>query len=76
MILQPRISHMATQKIIEEVPANEPRPKPVTPKDLIDAKVGSKNTVYAGIKSGDIETFNIGSKIFISPTWVRKRLGW
>ena len=57
-------------------PANEPCRKPVTPKDLIEAKVGSKNTVYAAIKSGEIETFCLGGKILIAPAWVSKNLGW
>jgi hypothetical protein len=57
-------------------PATETRRKPVVPQDLIDAKVGSKNTVYAAIKSGEIETFRLGGKILIYPAWVSKNLGW
>ena len=56
--------------------ATEPRRRPVTPKDLIEAKVGSKNTIYAAIRSGEIETFCLGGKILISPTWVSKNLDW
>ncbi len=52
------------------------RTKPVTPKDLIEAGVGAKNTIYAAIKSGEIETFRLGGKIIIAPEWVSKNLGW
>ena len=59
-----------------QTPATDPRRKPVTPKDLIEAKVGSKNTIYAAIKSGEIETFCLGGKILITPAWVNKNLDW
>ena len=67
---------MATQAFKEETSATEPRRKPVTPKDLIEAKLGSKNTIYAAIKSGEIETFCLGGKILIAPAWVSKNLAW
>ena len=67
---------MTSLTIREDNQKTETRPKPVVPQDLIDAKVGSKNTVYAAIKSGEIETFRLGGKIIIAPAWVSKNLGW
>ena len=67
---------MGPQVIEEETQADEPRPKPVVPQDLIDANVGSKNTIYGSIKSGQIETFRLGDKIIIAPAWVKKNLDW
>ena len=67
---------MGAQVLEEETQAKEPRPKPVLPQDLIDAKVGSKNTIYGSIKSGQIETFRFGGKIIIAPAWVKKNLDW
>lgn len=52
------------------------RRKPVTPKDLVEAGVGAKNTIYTAIKTGEIETFRLGGKIIIAPEWVSKNLGW
>lgn len=67
---------MVAHALQEETPQTETRRKPVVPQDLIEAKVGSKNTVYAAIKSGEIETFRLGGKIIIAPEWVAKNLGW
>ena len=60
----------------EEIPMTNIRQKPVTPKDLVEAGVGAKNTIYTAIKSGEIETFRLGGKIIIAPEWVSKNLGW
>jgi hypothetical protein len=80
---------MITQAIVDEkttaeremaaadkAPAEESRQKPLTPSDLIDGGVASKNTIYEAIKSGEIETFRLGNKIFITPAWRSKYLGW
>lgn len=67
---------MSDQTNADETPANEPRRKSVVAKDLVEAGVASKNTIYAAIKSGEIETFRLGGKIIISPGWVSKNLGW
>ena len=67
---------MGTDTLKNEESENEIRRKPVVPQDLIAAKVGSKNTVYAAIRSGEIETFRLGGKIIIAPEWVSKNLGW
>ncbi len=67
---------MDVQVTKEEIPMNIIRQKPVTPKDLVEAGVGAKNTIYAAIKSGEIETFRLGGKIIIAPEWVSKNLGW
>ena len=67
---------MAAQATKEEMPTTNARQKPVTPKDLVEAGVGAKNTIYTAIKTGEIETFRLGGKIIIAPKWVAKNLGW
>ena len=67
---------MGAQAIKEEIPMTNMRRKPVTPKGLVEAGVGAKNTIYTAIKTGEIETFRLGGKIIIAPEWVSKNLGW
>ena len=49
---------------------------PITPQQLIDGKVGSKNFIYGAINSGQIKHHRIGGKIIIDPVWARDVLGW
>lgn len=67
---------MNNQTTARDTSTEWPRRKPVTPQDLIAAKVGSKNTIYAAIKKKQIDVFRLGGKIIITPEWVAKNLGW
>jgi hypothetical protein len=61
----------------QETPDGQPiRCKPVTPKDLIEGGLASKNVVYEAIRTGQIPSFRLGGKIIIEPTWARDHLDW
>jgi hypothetical protein len=67
---------MGEEMTTQDQQASDMRRPPVVPQDLINARIGSKNTIYAAIKSGEIESFRLGGKIIIKPEWVSKNLGW
>ena len=54
----------------EHQPQNVKGSKPATPKDLIEAGLGSRNWVYSEIKKGNIPVNYIGNKIIIDKRYL------
>jgi hypothetical protein len=50
---------------------------PLTPTVLIEKMRGrlGRQAIYAAIRTGEIPSTKVGSRIFISPSWARETLG-